>query len=113
MPGLNPQFQFLTVICFGIPLWCEMLSDTGQGVSEMRKSTIAALMSLVIPGSGLFYCGRVRLALVNIVIALVVPLVAVWAGFPGEHVLWLILALAAGSAGFAHATAEKLFSASE
>ncbi len=79
----------------------------------MRKSTIAALMSVVIPGAGLVYCGRVRLALVNLVMALVVPLVAVWAGFPGEHVLWLVLAIAAGSAGFAHATAEKTFSASE
>jgi TM2 domain-containing membrane protein YozV len=79
----------------------------------MKKSTIAALMSLVIPGAGLFYCGRVRSGLVNIVVALVVPLVVVWAGFPGEHVLWLILAIAAGSAGLAHATALKLSSASE
>jgi TM2 domain-containing membrane protein YozV len=79
----------------------------------MRKSTIAALMSVVIPGAGLFYCGRVRSALANLVIALAVPLVAVWAGFPGEHVLWLILAIAAGSAGFAHAAAEKSFSVSE
>lgn len=76
----------------------------------MRKSTIAALMSLLIPGAGLLYCGRMRLALVNMDLGLMLPLAVVWAGFPSEHVLWLILAIAAGSAGFAHATAQKLSS---
>ncbi|HQZ66873.1 MAG TPA: hypothetical protein PLY87_17395 [Planctomycetaceae bacterium] len=73
----------------------------------MKRSTRAGLLSLILPGAGLWYCGRPLLGLINFVIALVSPLIGFYAGLIGEHILWMILAIAAGSAGFAHAVGSQ------
>jgi hypothetical protein len=73
----------------------------------MKRSTIAAMLSLALPGAGLWYCGRSRLALANLAIAVGLPLVGLMTGFVAEHILWVFLAIAAGSAGFAHAMASQ------
>lgn len=74
----------------------------------MKKPLKAALWSLFIPGAGLWYCGQPGRGIVNFVIAVLAPLMGFFTGFLGEHFQWLILAIAAGSAGFAHATATSL-----
>ena len=73
----------------------------------MKKSTKAACLSLLIPGAGLLYCGRRQWALWNLLAGVTVPLVLLWSGFPGEHVLWILLGIAAGSAGWANAVAQQ------
>ncbi len=73
----------------------------------MKRPTISALLSLVLPGAGLLYCGRPWLALANFLIAAGCPLVGLRLDFRGEHVLWLFLGIAAGSAGLAHAMASQ------
>lgn len=73
----------------------------------MKRSTKAGLLSFIIPGAGLWYCGRPMLAVVNFLIALACPLVGFYALLLGEHVLWIILGIAAGSAGYAHAVASR------
>lgn len=69
----------------------------------MKHSTKAAILSLVLPGAGLWYCGRRKMAVVNFIIALSVPAVGLTMGFLAEHLQWIFLAIAAGSAGLAHA----------
>ena len=73
----------------------------------MKRSTKAALVSLFLPGAGLWYYGRPRLGLINFLIALICPIVGFYAGLIGEHILWMFLAIAAGSAGFSHAMASE------
>lgn len=73
----------------------------------MKRSTNAALLSLVLPGAGLWYCGRRPLALANLVIAVGLPVIGLMTGFVAEHILWVFLAIAAGSAGLAHAMASQ------
>ena len=78
----------------------------------MKRSTTATLLSLVLPGAGLWFCGWPRLALTNFLIAAGIPLLGFSVGFIGEHVQWVFLAVAAGSAGLAHAVASSSESAS-
>jgi len=73
----------------------------------MKRSSIAALLSLVLPGAGLWYCGRPGLALANFLLAVGLPVVGLLTGFIAEHILWVFLAVAAGSAGLAHAMASR------
>ena len=73
----------------------------------MRRSTTSALLSLILPGAGLLYCGRPLPALANLLFAVACPLAALRLDFLGEHVLWLFLGIAAGSAGLAHAMASQ------
>ena len=73
----------------------------------MKRSSIAALLSLILPGAGLWYCGRPRMALANFLIAVACPAVGLMAGFLAEHILWILLAIAAGSAGLAHAVGSQ------
>ncbi|MCA9013430.1 MAG: hypothetical protein KDB01_26955, partial [Planctomycetaceae bacterium] len=55
------------------------------------------------PGAGLWYLGRRKSAAVNLLVALVIPLMALSTDFLAEHAQWVFLAIAAGSAGIAHA----------
>ena len=77
----------------------------------MKNSWYAFVLSFVVPGAGLAYCHKWtwaagNLALVTVAIAVVVFF------FPGslvyDHIHYLIVALAAGSAGFAHAVATQM-----
>ena len=72
----------------------------------MTRSTTATLLSFVLPGAGLWYLGRHRKAVVNFVAAVLASIAGLlWAN---EHVHYVILGIAAGSAGYAHATARTL-----
>lgn len=68
----------------------------------MKRSTTALLLNLVLPGAGLWYCGWRKLALANFLFAVGIPIVGLTTGFLSEHIHWVFLAIAAGSAGFAH-----------
>ena len=81
------------------------VNDT-HGRAMMRRSTTATLLSFVIPGTGLWYLGRHRRAVVNFVAAVLASIAGLlWAN---EYVHYVILGIAAGSAGYAHATARTL-----
>ena len=62
----------------------------------MKRSTKAAILSLIVPGAGLWYCGRRGLAITNFLVAIAVPAIGLTMGF---------LAVSAASAGLAHAMA--------
>ena len=68
----------------------------------MKRSTKAAILSLVLPGAGLWYCGWLKSAVANFLLAVVIPTAALSTNFLSEHVQWIFLAIAAGSAGIAH-----------
>jgi|GEM_PF-848346 len=79
---------------------------SGQGaVPIMKRSFTAAFLSAIIPGAGLWYLGRRGPAICNFLLAVGVPLICLTAGFFSEHILWIFLAIAAGSAGLAHSQA--------
>ena len=69
----------------------------------MSRSTIAAVLSFVIPGAGLWYLGNRGRAVLNFTAAVLLTLIG--AVSQREHVHYLFLAIAAGSAGYAHAAA--------
>ncbi len=69
----------------------------------MQRATTAAILSLLIPGAGLWYSGHGRMGIVNFLIALGLPAAGFLTGFMAEHVHYVFLAIAAGSAGLAHA----------
>ncbi len=69
----------------------------------MQRATRAAILSLLIPGAGLWYSGHGRLGIINFVVALCLPAAGFLTGFMAEHVHYVFLAIAAGSAGLAHA----------
>ncbi|MCA9084578.1 MAG: hypothetical protein KDA81_11010 [Planctomycetaceae bacterium] len=71
----------------------------------MRRRTIATVLNFVVPGTGLWYLGKVGFGCLNFLIALLVPALALY--FGGEHAHYIFLAIAAGSAGFAHALATR------
>ena len=81
---------------------CKPAVRLRSGVA-MKHSTKAALFSLVIPGAGLWYCRRRGLAVANFLLAAAVPIVGFAMGFLSEHIQWVFLAIASGSAGLAHA----------
>ena len=69
----------------------------------MKTSTISAALNFVIPGAGLWYSGRKRLAVVNLLAATVLVAAITGIGGLSEQIHYVILAVAAGSAGLAHA----------
>ena len=69
----------------------------------MKHATKAALLSLIIPGAGLWYCGRRGWAVANFLLAVAIPAIGLTIGFLAEHIQWVFLAVAAASAGLAHA----------
>jgi len=72
----------------------------------MKSSKTAMLLNFVIPGAGLWYLGMTRGALLNLVVAMLIPMCGFF--WLSEHVHYLFLAVAAGSAGLAHAVASQL-----
>lgn len=74
----------------------------------MKNSIIATALNFIVPGSGLWYYGKRSWGVVNFLIATVI--VAVLAGHPlaGERIHYVILAVAAGSAGAAHSAASRV-----
>lgn len=71
----------------------------------MKRSTKAAAFSFFIPGAGLWYLGEHRNAVINLVVAAMLSVLALASGH--EHLHYAFLVIAAGSAGFAHASAGK------
>lgn len=73
----------------------------------MKNSTIATALNFIVPGCGLWYYGKRSWGVVNFLIA--TAIVAVLAGHPsaGERIHYVILAVAAGSAGLAHSAASR------
>lgn len=69
----------------------------------MKHSTKASLLSLILPGAGLWYCGHQKLAVANVLFAAAIPIIGLSTGFLSEHIQWVFLAIAAGSSGLAHA----------
>ncbi|QDU36611.1 hypothetical protein Mal4_08980 [Maioricimonas rarisocia] len=74
----------------------------------MTRSHIAFVLSFVLPGAGLCYAGHCGWALLNFAVAVVITVLAWYSTLTGAHdsVLYVWLALAAGSAGLAHAQTE-------
>lgn len=75
----------------------------------MKSPTVAAIANFCIPGAGLWYLRRRKLASINFVIAVVAALVFAVAApeLIAGRLHYLLLAIAAGSAGFAHAVAMR------
>jgi|SaaInlStandDraft_1057018.scaffolds.fasta_scaffold441166_1 hypothetical protein len=71
----------------------------------MKKSTIAAATSLVIPGAGLWYLGKRAMGMVNLLVA--TAIIVLLAGLVSDQIHYVILAVAAGSAGLAHAIGSR------
>jgi len=69
----------------------------------MKRSAKAAILSFILPGAGLWYSGWRKSAVVNFLLAAAIPVVGLTTGFLDEHIQWVFLAVAAGSAGIAHA----------
>ena len=71
----------------------------------MKRSTVAAVLNFVIPGAGFWYLGRGLWGVLNLLgaTALVFGITAL--GQFSEQIHYVILAVAAGSAGLAHAAA--------
>ena len=62
---------------------------------------------MLLPGAGLAYCKRPLLGFANLLVAVLLPLACLSVGFLREHVLWIFLGIAAGSAGLAHSFASR------
>jgi hypothetical protein len=73
--------------------------------ADMKRSTRASLLSLALPGAGLWYCGWRKSAILNFLVAAAIPVVGLTTDFLFEHIQWIFLAIAAGSAGIAHSAA--------
>lgn len=71
----------------------------------MKRRTLPIVLNAVIPGAGLWYLGFAGMAIANLSLAVLIPLVGSF--WFSEHVHWLFLAVAAGSAGVAHAMADQ------
>lgn len=67
----------------------------------MKRATMAAALSFVVPGAGLWYLGESRQAIVNLIVAAILSAFVIATGH--EHLHWGLLAIAAGSSGYAHA----------
>ncbi len=76
----------------------------------MKNPWHAFVLSLLVPGAGLAYCGKWAWAGANLLVA-TLAIVGVLAFYPNtviyDHIHYLIMALAAGSAGLAHAVATQ------
>lgn len=71
----------------------------------MKKSTTATVMNFVIPGIGLCYLGKRAAGVVNLLVA--TTLIMLLAGAVSDQIHYVILAVAAGSAGLAHALGRR------
>lgn len=74
----------------------------------MRPSTIAAMMNFALPGSGFLHLKRPLAASLNFAVAVALPIlwcVGTSNGIDSVH--YVILSIAAGSAGAAHAAGKS------
>jgi len=71
----------------------------------MKKSTTAAVMSFVIPGAGLWCLGKRAVGMANLLVA--TAIIVLLAGVVSDQIHYVILAVAAGSAGLAHAIGSR------
>ena len=70
----------------------------------MTRPPVAFLLSLVVPGLGLLYLGKRAAAALNLALAVAIPLLVLWI-WPSkalDFLHYVLLAIAAGSAGAAH-----------
>lgn len=72
----------------------------------MKRSTKAATLSFLLPGAGLWYLGESAHAIINFAVAIVLAALALFSSH--EHLHYALLAIAAGSSGYAHAAARAL-----
>jgi hypothetical protein len=70
----------------------------------MKKANIAAALSFVVPGAGLWFLEKRLWAVVNLLVATSLVLLLSGFGPANERIHYVILAVAAGSSGLAHAT---------
>lgn len=73
----------------------------------MKKPAVAAALSFVLPGAGLWYLGRKSWAIANLLGAAVLLFGITATGSFSDQIHYVILAVAAGSAGLAHAAASR------
>jgi hypothetical protein len=76
-------------------------------MTPLRRAAVAATLSFLIPGAGLWWLGQRRFAVINLLVATVV-VGAFWlllGGALSEHSHYVGLLAAAASAGFAHSFA--------
>ena len=71
----------------------------------MKTSIIASVSNFILPGSGLWYLGEHRRAIWNFVIAAAINVTVFLLHF--EQIHYVLLAIAAGSAGYAHAISTR------
>ena len=90
----------------GRTLFSLVLEYTLQEAFSMKRSTKAATLSFVVPGAGLWYLGESCQAIVNLIVAAVLSAIVTATGH--EYLHWGLLAVAAGSSGYAHAVAGAL-----
>jgi len=69
----------------------------------MKPTVIAPLLNAILPGAGLWYLGESARGIANFLAAVAVTAVAGLLGT--EHIHYVLLAIATGSAGYAHAVA--------
>ncbi len=69
----------------------------------MKQTVTAPLLNALLPGAGLWYLGRSGRALANLLLAVAIVGTASIRGT--EHMHYVLLAIIAGSAGYAHAVA--------
>ena len=75
---------------------------------HLRKPLIAFVLSFILPGAGLLYLKRWRGGLINLLLVHFVLFALAFGlndSFVNEHLHYVFLILAAGSAGYAHAVA--------
>ena len=73
----------------------------------MKSQRVATLLNFLVPGAGLWYLGRSEFAISNALTAFAV--LFAWTGWVEggmESIHYAILAIAAGSAGIAHAVSD-------
>ena len=73
----------------------------------MKRSTLAALLNFAVPGAGLWYLGARLYGVINLAVATAVILLLSRPEATEERMHYVILAVAAGSAGLAHAMATR------
>lgn len=74
----------------------------------MKSPRTATVVNFFLPGAGLLYLGKIWMAVANVAVAIGVPLLWTMGTQDGTDFLhYIALAIAAGSAGFAHAVASK------
>ncbi len=72
----------------------------------MKQRTIATALSFIVPGLGLVYLGKKSAGALNIFLAFAVPVV-IGLAWTNEYLHYVFLAIATGSAGYAHAAGTR------